>query len=88
MEKGTDTWNCKPKNFYNGDETGLFFRLPPNRALCLKWDIYNGRKNCKEKLTVLLAYSANRTDQLLPLITGESETVIDFKISLSCPQNM
>ena len=87
MGKGTDTWNSKPKNIYNGDETGLFFRLPPNRTLCLKGDICKGRKNCKDKLTVLLACSANRTDKLLPLITGVSETVIDFKMSLSCPQN-
>jgi len=54
----------------------------------LKGDICKGRKNCKEKLTVLLACSANRTDKLLPLITGVSETVIDFKMSFSCPQNM
>lgn len=88
MGKGTDTWNWKPKNIYNGDETGLFFRLPPNRTLCLKGDICKGRKNCKEQLTVLLACSAKRTDKLLPLITGMSETVIDFKMSLRCTQNM
>jgi hypothetical protein len=50
----------------------------------LKGDICSGRKNSKEKLTVLLAW----TDELPPFVTGQSETVIDFKMSLSCPQNM
>jgi hypothetical protein len=34
MEKGTVTGNNnKPKNIYNADETGLFFRLPPNKIM-------------------------------------------------------
>jgi hypothetical protein len=28
----------EPKNIYNADETGLFFRLPPNKTLSLKGD--------------------------------------------------
>jgi hypothetical protein len=28
--KITDAYECK--NIYNGDETGLFFMLPPNKA--------------------------------------------------------
>jgi hypothetical protein len=34
MEKGTVTGNNnKPKNIYNADETGLLFRLPPNKTI-------------------------------------------------------
>jgi hypothetical protein len=34
MEEGTVTGNNnKPKNIYNADETGLFFRLPPNKTM-------------------------------------------------------
>jgi hypothetical protein len=46
--------------------TGLFFRLPSNKTLSLKGDPCNYRKNSKEKVMVLLAYSANETDKLPP----------------------
>ena len=28
--------DCKPKNIYNADGTGLFFRCPSNKTLSLK----------------------------------------------------
>jgi hypothetical protein len=61
----------EPKNIYNADETGLFFRLPPNKTLSLKGDPYNGGKNSKERITVLLVFNADGTDKLPPLVIGE-----------------
>jgi hypothetical protein len=37
----------EPKNIYNADETGLFFRLPVNKTLSLKGDPCSGGKNSK-----------------------------------------
>jgi hypothetical protein len=53
----------KPKNIYNAEETGLFFRLPPNKTLSLKGDRCSGGKNSKERITVLLAFNADGTDK-------------------------
>ena len=47
---------------YNADETGWFFRLPANMAWSFKGDPCNGRKNCKERITVLFVCNANWTD--------------------------
>ena len=33
------------KDIYNADETGMFFRLPPNTTLSLKVESFNGRRN-------------------------------------------
>jgi hypothetical protein len=44
-----------PKNICIADETGLFFRFPPNSTPSLKGDPCNGGKNSKEKITILLA---------------------------------
>jgi hypothetical protein len=80
MEKGTVTQNFyRPKNIYNADETGLFFRLPPNKTLSLKADPCNGGKNSKERITVLLACNADGTDKLPPLVIGNSENPRCFK---------
>jgi hypothetical protein len=35
------------KDIYNADETGLFFRLPPNKTLSLKGSPHNSGKNFK-----------------------------------------
>jgi hypothetical protein len=43
------------KNIYNADQTGLFFRLPPNKTVSSKGDPCNGGKNSKERIMVLLA---------------------------------
>jgi hypothetical protein len=71
----------KPMNIYNADETGLFFRLPPNKTLSLKGDPCNGGKNSKEKITVLLACNADGTGKFPPLV----ENLVALKMSDSCP---
>jgi hypothetical protein len=43
----------EPKNIYNADETGLFFRLALNKTLSLKGGPCNGGKNSKERIMVL-----------------------------------
>ena len=66
-----------PRNVYNGDETGLFFRVLPSKTLTLGCDKCTGGKLSKERLTLYIC--AN--------ITGEIEKPVcsDWKISMSLP---
>jgi hypothetical protein len=77
----------KAKGIYNADETGLFFRLPPNKTLSLKVDPCNSRNNSK-CIPVLTACNAEETNKLPPLVTAKSENLCCFKTSETCPQNM
>lgn len=60
------------KDIFNCDETGLFFRVLPKHSLVLKGDKCNGSKYSKERLTVLLACSAEG-EKLTPLVIGKSK---------------
>ena len=53
------------KDIYNMDETGLFFRLLPDKSLSTS-DHTKGTKKSKEKLTVVLTCNADRSDKLRP----------------------
>jgi hypothetical protein len=44
----------EPKNIYNADKTGLFFRVSPTKSLAVKGEKCIGGKTSKERLTVLL----------------------------------
>jgi DDE superfamily endonuclease. len=78
----------EPKNMYNADESGLFFRLPSNRTLTFKGDSCNGGKNTRERITGLLACSAGGTDELPPLVAKKSESLLTLKMAESCPHEM
>ena len=45
----------KPENIYNADETGLFWRLTPQKSLVFKNEKCFGGKKAKERITVLCA---------------------------------
>jgi hypothetical protein len=52
----------EPKNIYNAEETGLFFRLPPNiTRQSLKEDPCKGGKNSEVRIMVPLACNADGT---------------------------
>jgi hypothetical protein len=58
----------KPKNIYKVDESGLFFRLLPNKIMSFKRDPLNDGKNSKERIMVLLGCNAKGT-QSTPTIS-------------------
>ncbi len=60
-----------PDDIYNMDETGLFFRLGPNRTLAT--GAVKGTKKKKDRLTVALCCNATGTDKLTPLVIGKSK---------------
>jgi hypothetical protein len=43
----------EPKNVYNADETGLFFRALPTKSLVAKGEKYTGAKCPKKNLSVI-----------------------------------
>ena len=55
---------------YNMDETGLFYRLEPDRSLATQR--LSGRKKNKERLTIALCANADGSHKLDPLIIGQS----------------
>ncbi|CAI6367554.1 unnamed protein product [Macrosiphum euphorbiae] len=85
--KNVDEWKVKvkliiegyePKNIYNGDETGLFFRALPSKTLSVKSEECKGGKLSKERLTVFLC--ANMEGEFeKPLVIGKAQKPRCFK---------
>ncbi len=60
-----------PCDIYNCDETGLFFKLMPDRSLVIDKDDCIGKKKSKERFTVLLCGNWLGTHKLKPVVIGE-----------------
>ena len=74
------------ENVYNADETGLFFRLGPNRTLATRNDKAKGIKKDKERVTVLLCCNATGTKKLKPFVIGKFKNSRCFKnVNLATP---
>ena len=61
----------KPCDIYNCDETGLFWKLMPDRSLVVGKDDCVGGKKSKERFTILLCANWSGTDKLKPIVIGE-----------------
>ncbi|XP_067650869.1 tigger transposable element-derived protein 4-like [Haliotis asinina] len=77
--------NYSPENIFNADETGLFYKLVPQRTLHLKGDKCHGGKKSKERITVLTAANMSGTEKLKLLVMGKSEKPRCFKNVRSLP---
>lgn len=77
---------------FNADETGLFWRLMPNKTLTFKSKIFNliliklfldekcvGGKKSKERVTVLVGANASGTEKLPLFVIGKSKKPRCFK---------
>lgn len=70
--------NYSPKNIYNADETGLFFRAVPNKTLHLKGERCIGGKLSKERLTILFCVNMEGEKEK-PLVIGKTAKPRAFK---------
>jgi hypothetical protein len=63
-----------PDDLYNCDETGLLYRLLPEKTLSSKHDeiAAKGFKACKDRLTVLVTCNATGTDKQKLLVIGNA----------------
>ncbi|XP_053568121.1 tigger transposable element-derived protein 6-like [Bombina bombina] len=66
------------KDIYNGDETGLFFRLLPSKTLAVKREKCTGGKLSKEILTVFLCGNMDGRFEK-PLVIGKAAKPRCFK---------
>lgn len=60
-------------NCYNADETGLYYRLQPDRSIVAKGDSGSGTKIPKERVTLLVCANASGTKKLRLWMVGKSE---------------
>ena len=75
----------KPEDIYNADETGLFYRLLPDRTLEFKNVDCHGGKQSKERITALVCANMSGTDKLPMFVLGKSAQPRCFKNVRSLP---
>ena len=57
--------NYKACDIFNAEETGLFYKLMPNKTLQLKGEKCHGGKKSKERLTVLVTSNMDGSEKNL-----------------------
>jgi hypothetical protein len=76
-----------PGDVFNMDETGLFYRLEPNRSLATQR--LAGKKQQEERITVALTVNADGTCKLPPLVVSTSLLPHAFSSRhIVCPENL
>ena len=61
-----------PRDIFNADETGVFFRSLPDKTHALKGEKCTGVKQSKDGLTVLVAANMDGSEKLPLLVIGKS----------------
>ncbi|GFY26342.1 tigger transposable element-derived protein 6 [Trichonephila clavipes] len=69
----------EPRNIFNTDETGLFFKCLPEKTFTLKKEKCHGGKHSKERLTILLTVNMDGSEKITPLVIGKSAKPRCFK---------
>ncbi|CAF3287422.1 unnamed protein product [Rotaria socialis] len=59
-----------PKDIFNCDETGLFFKFMPDKSLTLNREQFKGDKKSKERYTILFCVNSTGEEKLKPLVIG------------------
>ena len=77
--------NYQPKNIFNVDETGLFFKCLPNKTFSFKNEKCSGGKNSKERLTILIGSNMDGSEKLPLLMIGKAAKPRCFKSARSLP---
>jgi hypothetical protein len=60
----------KPEDIFNGDEFGLFWRLPPNKTFIVKGQTYKTGKKAKKGYLFLFVQIVWAQKNLNPLLWG------------------
>ncbi|XP_069134649.1 tigger transposable element-derived protein 6-like [Argopecten irradians] len=66
-------------SIYNADETGIFYRLLPDKTLEYKSVSCHGGKQSKERLTAMVCSNMSGSDKLPLLVIGKSQNPRCFK---------
>ena len=62
-----------PNDILNMDETGLFWKLSPDRSLAIK--AQKGGKKSKDRITVALTSNTTGTNEIEPWIISKSKNL-------------
>ena len=62
----------QPKDIFNADETGFFYKLLPNKTYTYKGDQCSGGKKSKERLTVMVCANMDGSEKSKLLVIGKS----------------
>lgn len=68
-----------PRDIFNADEAGLFFKVQPSKTLSLKGEACHGGKCSKERLTVLLCCNSDGSELMKPWVIGKFRNPRCFK---------
>ncbi|KAM7283587.1 tigger transposable element-derived protein 6-like [Ixodes scapularis] len=60
-----------PRDVYNADELGLFFKVQPTKSPSLKGESCHGGKVSKDRVTVLLCCNKDGTEMIKPWMIGK-----------------
>ncbi|XP_045167549.2 tigger transposable element-derived protein 4-like [Mercenaria mercenaria] len=74
-----------PECIYNADETGIFYKMLPDKTLEFKNVDCSGGKRSKERLTVLVCANMTGTDKLPLFVIGKSAKPRCFKNKQTLP---
>ncbi|XP_064417988.1 tigger transposable element-derived protein 4-like [Latimeria chalumnae] len=69
----------QPRDIFNIDETGLFYKLLPNKTLALKGEECHGGKHSKERITLLVGSNMDGSEKLKLLVIGKAKQPRCFK---------
>ncbi|CAF1470575.1 unnamed protein product [Rotaria sordida] len=58
------------KNIFNCDETGLFYKLLPDKSLTLDRESCKGGKKSKDRISILFCCNSTGEEKLKPLVIG------------------
>ena len=68
-----------PKDIYNCDETGIFYKCLPNKTLTFKGEETHGTKQSKERVTAMVCANMTGCDKVPLLIIGKAKKPRCFK---------
>ncbi|XP_066258255.1 tigger transposable element-derived protein 4-like [Euwallacea similis] len=77
--------NFKDEDIFNGDETGLFFKLTPDRTLKFKGQTCEGGKLSKERITIFVVANLTGSEKRKLLVIGKSKNPRCFKNIVQLP---
>ncbi|XP_038067340.1 uncharacterized protein LOC119737221 isoform X2 [Patiria miniata] len=63
----------KPSNIFNANETGIFYRLLPDRLLAFKGKACNGGERSEERLTAMVCANMDGSEKLPLLVIGNTK---------------
>ena len=71
--------NLEPRNIYNADEMGIYYRALPDGTLAFATVKLSGSKKAKDRITALVAINMDCSDKRPLLIIGKSKNPRCFR---------